>query len=88
MKQRTLFDSFLTKPVPKVDVNSQPSEPSPVVATPLATADTPPNQKETTAPQGVDIDLFIDMTVDEPLVDLVENRAFPFLSLIVSSITF
>jgi hypothetical protein len=75
MKQRTLFDSFLTKPMVKVDANSQPCEPSPLVNSPLAAPDTFSNQKENTTPQETDID----MSVDEPLIDLVENCAFPFL---------
>ena len=84
MKQRTLFDLFLAKPVANVDATSQPCEPSLLMDIPLSTPDTLSNQKEATVPQAIDIN----MIVDEPLVDLAENRAFPFLSLIVGSPTF
>lgn len=74
MKQRTLFDSFLTKPVAKVDSDSQPLVPP--VNLPLAAPDAPSDKQENTTPQVIDKDI----SVNEPLV---EDRAFTFPCLII-----
>ena len=74
MKQRTLFDSFLTKPVANVD--PEPLVPSPVVNFPSATPNPPLDKQENATPPVTDKDI----SVDKPLV---EDRAFTFPYLII-----
>jgi len=74
MKQRTLFDSFLAKPV--ANAEPEPLVPSPVVNLPSATPIPPLDKQEITIPQITDKDISVDKL-------LVEDRAFTFPYLII-----
>jgi len=65
MKQRTLFDSFLTKPVANVAPDSHPLVPSAHVNLPLATLNAPSDKQENTTPQVIGKV----SPIDDPLVE-------------------